>query len=197
MTENEPSEEKPPWGIVESLARRGITLTSTEPARHDPTLGPSPTIRFYRANEKDWGCFSNLFQRVMEFEGEHFSCAEAAFQAGKPRRPEVRAWLLAAPSPALLAMTAHILPTWEIASGWSQGRYDRMLRVVRAKFTQHADLAAILLSTGDARIAESARWDNDVNQRWGEVPDGKGGWKGKNWLGEILMKVRDELKGGG
>ncbi len=198
MTETKPSEEKKPWDIIESLRRRGITLTVTPAAKYDPTLEQTvtETIRFYRANER-WGQFSNLFRRVIIFDGEIYGCAEAAYQAGKPRKPEVRTWLMAAPSPSLLAAAAHALNSWDIAPGWSQGRYDRMLRVVRAKFTQHADLAAILLSTGDARIAETATVDNDVNRRWGEVACGKDGWKGTNWLGEILQKVREELKGGG
>ncbi len=150
------------------------------------------TIRFYRASDP-FGEFSNLYRREIDFDGERFPCAEAAYQAGKARKPEVRAWLMAAPSPSLLAMAAHGLAYWDIAPGWSQGRYDRMLRVVRAKFTQHADLAAIMLSTGDARIAETGKEANEVNLRWGEV-EVKGQWMGTNHLGLILMHVRAELK---
>jgi ribA/ribD-fused uncharacterized protein len=131
----------------------------------------------------------------MEFDGETFACAEAAYQAAKARDPKVRAWLLAAPSPALLAMAAHGLYSWDIAPGWSKNRLDRMRYVVRAKFTQHADLAAILLSTGDAEIAESATVDNEVNRRWGQVRV-KGEWVGQNWLGKVLMETRTILREG-
>ncbi len=151
------------------------------------------TIRFYRSSDRPFGIFSNLYGRDMEFEGERYTTAEAAYQAGKARRPEVRHWLLAAPSPSLLAMAAHGLAYWDIAPGWSQGRYDRMVRVVRAKFTQHTDLAAILLSTGDSRIAETGKEANEVNLRWGEV-EVKGQWMGTNHLGLILMHVRAELR---
>jgi ribA/ribD-fused uncharacterized protein len=151
------------------------------------------TIRFYRASDPTFGCFSNLYKRPMVFEGETFGTAEAAYQAGKPRKPEVRAWLMAAPSPSLLAMAAHGLYRWDIAPGWSKNRRDRMKRVVRAKFTQHPDLAEILLSTGNRRIAESATVANEVNRRWGEVL-AKGEWVGTNWLGEILMEVRAALR---
>ena len=146
-------------------------------------------IRFYRANEKPYGCFSNLFRRPMEFEGMMFPTAEHAYQAGKPRKPEVRDWLMAAPSPSLLAMAAHGLLSWDIAPGWSAGRRDRMRAVVLAKFRQHADLQTLLFSTGDARIVESATVDNPVNRRWGEVNG-----VGQNWLGLILMEVRDALQ---
>ena len=63
-------------------------------------------IRFYRASEKPYGAFSNLYRRPIEFEGETFATSEHAYQAGKPRKPEVRKWVLSAPSPALVAMAA-------------------------------------------------------------------------------------------
>jgi ribA/ribD-fused uncharacterized protein len=150
-------------------------------------------IQFYRANEKPFGVFSNLYKRSMEFEGERFPTAEHAYQYGKPRKPEVRDWLMAAPSPSLLAMAAHGLFAWDVAPGWSAGRFDRMKRVVEAKFRQHADLAEILLSTGDEDIAECGTVDNDVNRRWGQVLI-HGVWHGQNWLGEILVGVRAVLQ---
>ena len=83
-------------------------------------------IRFYRASEKPYGAFSNLYRRAIEFEGEVFITSEHAYQAGKARKPEVRAWLMQAPSPALLAMAAHGLYYWDVAPGWSRTKYDRI-----------------------------------------------------------------------
>ena len=57
-------------------------------------------IRFYRANEKPYGVFSNLFRRPIIFEGIEYATAEHAYQAGKARKPKVREWLLNAPSRA-------------------------------------------------------------------------------------------------
>ncbi len=76
-------------------------------------------ICFYRASDKPYGAFSNLYRREIEFEGEIYLTSEHAYQAGKPRKPEVRAWLMAAPSPALLAMAAHGLYYWDITPDWS------------------------------------------------------------------------------
>lgn len=146
-------------------------------------------IRFYRASEKPYGAFSNLYRREVEFEGETLATSEHAYQAGKARKPVVRKWLLAAPSPALLAMAAHGLYYWDVAPGWSTSKFDRMRGVLRAKFTQHADLSKLLLSTGDARLVESATVDNEVNRLWGEVNG-----VGKNMLGVLLMEIRDELR---
>lgn len=146
-------------------------------------------IRFYRASEKPYGPFSNLFRRPIYFEGETFATSEHAYQAGKARKPEVKKWLMDAPSPALLAMAAHGLYYWDVAPGWSKSKFDRMRAVLLAKFTQHEDFRELLLSTGSARLVESATTDNAVNRLWGEV-DGKG----KNMLGIMLMEIRDHLR---
>lgn len=148
-------------------------------------------IRFYRASERPWGAFSNLYRREIKFEGEVFATSEHAYQAGKARKPEVRRWLMAAPSPALLAMAAHGLYYWDVAPGWSTGKFDRMRAVLRAKFAQHPDLHDLLLSTGEARLVESATLDNEVNRLWGEV-DGVG----RNMLGVMLMELRGQMRDG-
>jgi ribA/ribD-fused uncharacterized protein len=150
---------------------------------------PQEEIRFYRANEKPWGVFSNLYKRSITFEGETFETSEHAYQAGKPRKAEVRKWILSAPSPSLVAMAAHGLYVWDINSDWSKIKFDRMKAVLSAKFSQHSDLQTILLSTGNSRLVESATVDNLVNRTWGEVNG-----QGKNMLGKLLMEVRAELK---
>jgi ribA/ribD-fused uncharacterized protein len=146
-------------------------------------------IRFYRANRRPYGAFSNLYRRPLVYEGETFATSEHAYQAGKARKPEVREWVLSAPSPALVAMAAHGLYYWDIVPGWSRTKFDRMRSVLRAKFTQHEDLQALLLSTGDAKLVENATVDNDVNRLWGEVNG-----EGRNMLGKLLMELREELR---
>ena len=146
-------------------------------------------IEFYRANEKPYGAFSNLFPRAIQFEDREFATAEHAYQAGKPRRDVVREWILSAPTPRLVAMAAHGLYTWDIEPNWSKIKFDRMRDVLRAKFTQHDDLRELLLSTGDAQLVEVGRVANGVNRVWGEVNG-----KGRNMLGELLMELRTELR---
>ncbi|MBY2941874.1 NADAR family protein [Rhizobium leguminosarum] len=146
-------------------------------------------IQFYRANEKPYGALSNLYRREIVFEGETFVTSEHAYQAGKARKPEVRRWLMQAPSPALLAMAAHGLYYWDISPGWSKTKFDRMRRVLHAKFTQHQDLRELLLSTGASRLVETATTDNEVNRLWGEVNG-----VGQNMLGVLLMELRDQLR---
>lgn len=145
-------------------------------------------IAFYRANEKPYGVFSNLHRSAVEFEGKLYPTAEHAYQAGKAAKPEVREWILSAPSPSLAAMAGHGLYTWDIVPNWAQIKFDRMRRVLRAKFTQHPNLAEILLSTGTARLVEVGTVNNAVNRLWGEVNG-----VGQNMLGVMLMELRDEL----
>ncbi len=146
-------------------------------------------IRFYRANDPNFGCFSNLYRRPIEFEGCTYPTAEHAYQAGKARKKEVRDWLLAAPSPALLAMAAHGLYYWDISPGWSTSKFVRMKAILRAKFSQHEDLRETLLRTANARLIESATVDNAVNRLWGEING-----VGRNMLGTLLMEVRSEIR---
>ena len=54
------------------------------------------------------------------------------------------------------------------------------------KFGTHAELAALLLSTGERQIVENAPMD----AYWGCGPDGNG----LNKLGRILMTVREKLR---
>jgi ribA/ribD-fused uncharacterized protein len=157
--------------------------------RKPPKSVKQAEIPFYRANEKPYGAFSNLFRRPVDFEGRVYPTAEHAYQAGKARKDEVREWILSAPTPSLVAMAAHGLYTWDIVPEWSQTKFDRMRKVLKAKFTQHEDLKALLLSTGNARLVEAGRTDNAVNRTWGEVNG-----KGQNMLGVLLMEVRDQIK---
>jgi hypothetical protein len=72
-------------------------------AENIPAAGGIGEIHFYRANEKPYGTFSNLFRRPITFEGREYPTAEHAYQAGKASKECVREWLLGAPTPSLLA----------------------------------------------------------------------------------------------
>lgn len=61
-----------------------------------------------------------------------------------------------------------------------------MRRADLAKFTQHVELGALLLATGDAILIE----DSANELFWGTEPDGKG----QNWAGRVLMEIRSELQ---
>jgi ribA/ribD-fused uncharacterized protein len=149
---------------------------------------PTEEIKFYRANEKPYGAFSNLYKRPIEFEGKTYPTAEHAYQAGKAAKPAVRDWILSAPTPALAAMAAHGLYIWDVAPDWASIKFARMRKVLRAKFSQHEDLAKLLVETGDRRLVEAGTVNNAVNRLWGEVAG-----LGQNMLGVMLMELRKDL----
>lgn len=166
-------------------AVKSTTRTEPQRAAHPSTK----EIHFYRANEKPYGVFSNLYRCPISFEGREFPTAEHAYQAGKASKEPVREWILSAPSPSLVAMAAHGLYSWDIVPNWSRIKFHRMREVLRAKFTQHPDLRDLLLSTGERRLVEAGRTNNAVNRTWGEVNG-----KGLNMLGILLMELRTELR---
>jgi ribA/ribD-fused uncharacterized protein len=178
MTREKPAEAKI------TAPKRAPAKSPTAPVLRDD----DGAIRFYRANEKPYGAFSNLYPRPIEFEGRVYPTSEHAYQAGKASKPAVREWILSAPTPSLAAMAAHGLYVWDVVPNWAQIKFDRMRVVLRAKFEQHADLKDLLLSTGDARLVEAGTVNNAVNRLWGEV-DGKG----ENTLGVMLMELRSEF----
>jgi ribA/ribD-fused uncharacterized protein len=61
-----------------------------------------------------------------------------------------------------------------------------MLEALRAKFTQHEELTATLLGTGDALLMGHTANDS----YWGDGGEGSG----MNRLGILLMRVQDELR---
>lgn len=69
---------------------------------------------------------------------------------------------------------------------WDSARVGIMQHAVLAKFTQHAELRELLISTGEARIVEHTENDD----YWGDGGDGRG----QNKLGQVLMRVREMLR---
>lgn len=141
-------------------------------------------IKFYRANGK-YGFLSNLHKAQIEFEGITFPTSEHAYQFGKFRDESTRDWAMKSPKPHLLAILSHNLFSWDIVSNWSKIKVNRMEEILRVKF-QDIELRKKLLDTGGSILIEDSKTDSF----WGIGKKGKG----KNMLGELLMKIRDEIR---
>ena len=76
-----------------------------------------------------------------------------------------------------------------IRPDWFEVNLDIMCRIVRAKFSQHPDLANRLLATYPRELVEKNHWHDNF---WGSCTCGKCP-PGKNHLGKILMQIRCEL----
>ena len=79
---------------------------------------------------------------------------------------------------------------------WEEIAKDVVYVANYAKFTQHEDLKQTLLSTKDKIIVEASPWDKiwGIGMRATDkgIEDPKN-WKGTNWLGEAIMKVRETI----
>lgn len=143
-------------------------------------------IHFYSANER-WFEFSNFARYSIRLEGETWPTSEHYFQAQKMVRHEDREAVRGAKTPRIAARIGRDRSR-EIRPDWEAVKVDVMRTAVRAKFTQHAELGTLLLSTGDAKLVEHT----DSDSYWGDGGDGSG----HNWLGRILMEIREELREG-
>ncbi len=74
----------------------------------------------------------------------------------------------------------------DLRSDWEEVKDEIMYKVVTCKFTQNQDLKEKLLAAGDKTLIEGNTW----NDRYWGVCRGKG----QNKLGQILMRVREELR---
>jgi ribA/ribD-fused uncharacterized protein len=83
---------------------------------------------------------------------------------------------------------------------WDTIKNSIMLEAVKAKFSQHAHLAALLLSTDDNTLVENAvRFDGYWGRDGGLDSTGKSigeSTRGGNWLGKALVQVRAMLRTG-
>ncbi len=148
------------------------------------------TIEFYRTSD-EYGCFSNFARYPIAMEDGEWPTTEHWFQAQKFVGQEGGEEWREAIRRTRGAMDAARMGrdrSKPRRPEWDQVRLDCMRRAVLAKFTQHDDLRAILLGTGDARIVEHTANDSE----WGDGGDGSG----LNWLGKILMEVREQLAKG-
>lgn len=141
-------------------------------------------IHFYAAGDA-WGELSNFAPFPIVLGGRRWPTSEHYFQAqkfaGTAHEEEIRR----AKKPRLAAEMGRDRKR-PLRRDWEAVKDGVMLQALRAKFTQHADLRELLLSTGDARLVEHTA--NDAY--WGDGGDGSG----RNRLGQLLMQLRDELR---
>ena len=130
---------------------------------------------------------SNFAVAELVWDNMLWPTAEHAYQAAKTLDKQSRlniAHLGSAGQAKRAGKTLVLRPNWDSI------KFDIMKDIVRAKFVQNPDLATLLLDTGDAILEEGNTWHDRI---WGICPPRSG--HGTNWLGVILMEVREELRG--
>ena len=141
-------------------------------------------ILFYGTKDQ-YGCFSNFSRHGITLDGEHWATTEHFFQAQKFAGTEHEKLIQRVASPKDAAFMGRDRKR-PLRADWEEVKDDVMRRAVLAKFTQHPEIRAVLLQTGDAEIIENTTGD----YYWGCGTKGTG----KNMLGLILVEVRAQLR---
>ena len=129
---------------------------------------------------------SNFSYSKVKINGCEFNNAEAAFYSFKDLNRKEEFIDLDPSSAKKLGRRVKLRLDWE------EVKDDIMYKVVKAKFKQNKELKRRLLNTRDEYLEEGNIWHDNY---WGVCYCDKCKGKfGNNKLGEILMKVRKELK---
>lgn len=123
---------------------------------------------------------SNFWEVPVEWNGVVWPTAEHAYQAAKFNDPEKTTKILADPSPKVAKSVGK---SKGMRPDWDEVKVDTMRSIVRAKFEQHHMLMEQLKRTSPHELVEGNWWGDKF---WG-VSHGVG----ENWLGKILMEIRD------
>lgn len=132
--------------------------------------------------ESGYEFLSNFHTSTVRYEGLLYPTVEHAYQASKTNDLKLREIIRRSPTPIdakKLGKGLQLQPEWE------QSRVDIMRKLVKEKF-DNPFLGHLLLKTGDAKLV----MNNKFNDKFWGVCRGVG----ENWLGRILMEVRDELR---
>ena len=145
----------------------------------EPKMYEKEPVTHFR---KEYGFLSNMYDCPVTYKGHTFGSSEAAYQAQRCANPK-DAEQFVSMSGRDAKITAKKVKT---RADWDSVKAEIMEEIVRTKFTQNPELGKKLLATGNRELVEGNHWHDTY---WG-VCNGVG----KNMLGNILMKVREELQ---
>ena len=135
--------------------------------------------------EGEYEFLSNFyFCEIKDNKGNVWKTNEHFFQAMKGKNDENRQKRIQlAPTPGKAKRLGRLIT---LRDDWEIVKKDIMYQALQFKFTQHKDLCKKLIDTGNKELIEGNSWGD---KEWGQVNG-----VGKNKLGKLLMKVREELK---
>jgi ribA/ribD-fused uncharacterized protein len=142
--------------------------------------------------------FSQWYRCRFEDGGIVFGCAEQYMMHGKARLfgdAAIAADILAADHPRTHKALGRKVAGFD-GNVWEREREGIVLAGNRAKFTQNPELLATLLATAGTTLVEASPFD----RIWGvglgansPLIHDRSKWRGKNLLGQVLTRLRDEL----
>ncbi|MGW4033593.1 NADAR family protein [Streptomyces sp. NPDC004838] len=145
------------------------------------------------------GCLSQWWPSPFVVDGVRYATAEHWMMAGKARLfgdAEAERLALDARSPAQAKRAGRLVRGFDEAV-WERERFAVVRSGSVHKFSQHEELKAFLLGTGDRVLVEASPMD----RVWGiglaaddERARDPERWRGLNLLGFALMEAREELR---
>lgn len=126
---------------------------------------------------------SNMYPTILEVDGEVYPSAEHAFQAMKCLDKDGRIAMSACRSAKEAKKAGRLV---DLRPDWEDVKVDMMYKVLKAKFSD-PELAQKLRDTEGNTLVERNTQGDDF---WGVNTKGQG----RNMLGQLLMKVREEIE---
>jgi hypothetical protein len=130
----------------------------------------------------DYRFLSNFELSTCLYDGILYPSSENAYQAAKSLDTQVRAQFVNIKPSESKKLGKQI----QVREDWEKVKYGIMYNIVLDKFIRNSKLGDLLIETGDKYLEETNHWGDKV---WG-VCNGIG----TNWLGKILMDVRNEIR---
>lgn len=150
---------------------------------------------FYKTRDS----FSQWFPCSFEVENKYFNCAEQWMMYSKAILFEdnlIASQILETKEPRIQKELGRRVKNFDL-DVWNKNAKTIVYKGNYAKFSQNAHLKKLLLSTKDKILVEASPYDTiwgvGMSEDNPDIYDPKK-WKGTNWLGEVLMQVREDLK---
>jgi ribA/ribD-fused uncharacterized protein len=145
-----------------------------------PTQTTACVIDRFDGTEYDF--LSNFHPSTIKYDGRVYRTVEHAYQAAKTNEPIDKKRIGNASTPGEAKRHGK---RCTLRKDWEAIKNNVMLDLLRVKFS-HEPYRSQLLATGNSKLIEGNTWGD---QYWGVCRG-----KGKNMLGVLLMKVRDEVR---
>ena len=126
--------------------------------RTDSPVNMNERIEFYSVGE-EYGEFSNFAPFPILLRKKKWPTSEHYFQAQKFLSEEDRERVRRAKTPNIAAALGRDRKM-KLRKDWEAMKIGIMREALEAKFTQHADLGRLLVSTGSARLVEHTANDD-------------------------------------
>lgn len=140
---------------------------------------------FFNTRLDGYEGFRTTSEHAVELDGIHWRSVEHYVQAQRFKCETTREEIRTADYAFEAKSLARTRPD-ALRHDWEDVRDEIMEIANRAKFSKHKQLAETLKATEDEELIEAS----PMSRYWGAGADGLG----RNRLGEILMKIRDELR---